>query len=244
MNNTANTNPNIREAAIDLKIAETMTHEAKLYGRVQFSKMAVEHNNYNAAEKLIAAEEMHRIALDEMKEAQSHYEDWSRFFLVTNSNGHIHSSMHCSTCQHDTQFAWLPELAALTETDAVAEYGEILCSICFPSAPVEWTNGVNKKVAAHRELEAALRTIYKTPEGKAVKGKTELVSTKRYQLEDKERRIAHAAEELAFDPHSTNWRIADGEKAEADVEKARKQLAKAEAQLAAAVEALDAALAA
>jgi hypothetical protein len=71
---------------------------------------------------------------------------WSRFFLVTNRNGHIHSSMRCSTCRWDTRFSWLPELSGLTEKDAVDAYGTRLCSVCFPTAPVEWTLGIEKPV--------------------------------------------------------------------------------------------------
>lgn len=66
---------------------------------------------------------------------------WSRFFLVQNHGGHIHSSMHCSTCHPTTRFGWLPTLSGLTEKDAVDEQGTILCSVCFPTAPVEWTVG-------------------------------------------------------------------------------------------------------
>jgi hypothetical protein len=66
---------------------------------------------------------------------------WSRFWLVTNNGGHIHSSMHCSTCRPTTEFAWLPEVSGKTEAEAVAEHGAILCTVCFPSAPVEWTQG-------------------------------------------------------------------------------------------------------
>lgn len=88
-------------------------------------------------------------------EAIFNEEQWSRFFLVTNTNGHIHSSMNCSTCYFDTSFAWLPQLSGLTEPDAVEEQGAILCSICFPSAPVEWTNGVSKATQAERDARAA-----------------------------------------------------------------------------------------
>jgi hypothetical protein len=67
---------------------------------------------------------------------------WSRFFLVTSSaGGHIHSSMNCSTCRLRTSFGWLPELSGLSEKDAVEAHGTILCSVCFPTAPVEWTVG-------------------------------------------------------------------------------------------------------
>lgn len=65
---------------------------------------------------------------------------WSRFFLVENTNGHIHSSMHCSTCRPTTQFSWLPTVSGKTEEDAVTEYGPKLCTVCFPSAPLDWTN--------------------------------------------------------------------------------------------------------
>ena len=70
---------------------------------------------------------------------------WSRFFLVQNHGGHIHSTMACSTCRPTTVFAWLPELSGLTERDAVEAYGPLLCSVCFPSAPVEWTVGAEPK---------------------------------------------------------------------------------------------------
>jgi hypothetical protein len=75
---------------------------------------------------------------------------WTRFFLV--QAGHIHSSMHCSTCNNGvgmTTFGWLTDLSGRTEADVVAEHGALLCTVCFPSAPVEWTNG--------RELEAAAK---------------------------------------------------------------------------------------
>jgi len=83
-------------------------------------------------------------------EALYNAEQWNRFFLVTNANGHIHRSMQCSTCRWDTRFAWLPELSGLTEKDAVEAYGPKLCSVCFPSAPVEWTLGEAKPVDPDR----------------------------------------------------------------------------------------------
>lgn len=67
---------------------------------------------------------------------------WSRFFLVTSSaGGHVHSSMACHTCKITTEYGWQPQLSGKSEPDAVAEHGAILCTACFPSAPVEWTRG-------------------------------------------------------------------------------------------------------
>lgn len=64
---------------------------------------------------------------------------WSRFFLV--QGGHIHSSTSCHTLRPTTQVGWLPNLSGETEKDAVDAHGALLCTVCFPSAPVEWTNG-------------------------------------------------------------------------------------------------------
>lgn len=81
---------------------------------------------------------------------------WNRFFMVP--GGHIHSTMSCSTCNNGaepTMFGWLPQLSGLTEADAVAAHGALLCTICFPSAPVEWTN--------HYETEAAAKKAAQCP---------------------------------------------------------------------------------
>lgn len=70
---------------------------------------------------------------------QANYGGWQRFFLVE----HIHRSMHCSSFRATTRIGWLPELSGLVEAEAVAAKGAILCTICFPTAPVEFTNGFN-----------------------------------------------------------------------------------------------------
>ena len=81
-------------------------------------------------------------------------ERWSRFFIVQNVGGHIHSSMHCSTCYATTRFGWLPELSGLTEKDAVDAHGALLCTVCFPTAPVEWTNKYEVEAAEKAAAEA------------------------------------------------------------------------------------------
>lgn len=79
---------------------------------------------------------------------------WARFFLVP--GGHIHRSMDCSTCNNGrepTAFGWLPDLSGLTESDAVAAHGALLCTVCYPSAPAEWTNGLDLAAAAKKAAE-------------------------------------------------------------------------------------------
>lgn len=60
---------------------------------------------------------------------------WSRYFLVTNSNGHVHRGMDCGTCFPSTQYAWLVELADCDEDAMITEFGEKACTVCFPTAP-------------------------------------------------------------------------------------------------------------
>lgn len=63
---------------------------------------------------------------------------WARYFKVTNGNGHVHKSMHCSTCYPTTEYAWLVDLAGKNEHQMVEAHGESACSVCFPSAPSEY----------------------------------------------------------------------------------------------------------
>ena len=65
---------------------------------------------------------------------------WARYFLVTSSDGHIHASTRCCTCNKGrsaTGFALVPYLSGSTPEDAVADLGPALCSVCFSEAPVE-----------------------------------------------------------------------------------------------------------
>lgn len=67
---------------------------------------------------------------------------WSRFYAVP--GGHIHSSTACQTCRPTTKFSWAVSLSGASEEEAVNELGPTMCTVCFPSAPLEWTVGVKK----------------------------------------------------------------------------------------------------
>lgn len=79
------------------------------------------------------------------------YTGWSRFFLVTSSPGHVHSSMHCHSCYATTTYGWLPELSGHSEAQAVDQLGDTLCSVCFPSL----RQGKPKKITKARALALA-----------------------------------------------------------------------------------------
>lgn len=80
---------------------------------------------------------------------------WSRFFLVTNNNGHVHRERRCSTCFPTTRYAWLVELAGADEAEMVATYGSDACTVCFPSAPTLPGWGSSKSKRDKDEAKAA-----------------------------------------------------------------------------------------
>lgn len=77
----------------------------------------------------------HRAIIDAANDEFSRRGGWRRYFLVVNSNGHVHRERSCSTCFWSTQYAWLPALSGCDEAEMVAEYGSDACSVCFPNAP-------------------------------------------------------------------------------------------------------------
>ena len=51
---------------------------------------------------------------------------WTRAFLVVGGDGHVHSSMDCSTCNRGvepTRFQWMVEFSGTTEAEVVAAAG-------------------------------------------------------------------------------------------------------------------------
>ena len=79
---------------------------------------------------------------------------WTRFYLVTNTGGHIHHTTACDTCFSTTQFAWLTDYSGMEHAALVGEAGEVACTRCFPDAPVD-------------VLRRASRIKYEAPEAKA-----------------------------------------------------------------------------
>ncbi len=62
---------------------------------------------------------------------------WTRYYLVTNTNGHVHKDMDCTTCFFTTQYAWLTEQSGMSAEDLVELAGEKACTTCFSWAPVD-----------------------------------------------------------------------------------------------------------
>jgi hypothetical protein len=69
--------------------------------------------------------------------ARYNTERWTRYYLVANTNGHVHTSTGCRTCFDTTQFAWLTEQSGMSHGDLTKLAGELSCAECFPNLPKE-----------------------------------------------------------------------------------------------------------
>lgn len=93
--------------------------------------------------KIQEARDAANLVMEEAKPFEEEYTrrgGWTRAFLVDNAGGHVHKSMHCSTCYPTTRFTWLPSYSGGTENTIVDDAGEKACTECYPSAPVETLN--------------------------------------------------------------------------------------------------------
>jgi hypothetical protein len=138
---------------IDTELAriygEAMVIEARIASEVKFIERQTKRANQapltswdqanldNAKVRLAKYQEQRQAYIAEKAPFEVEYSKrpWNRYFLVTNSNGHVHRGMNCSTCYPTTEYAWVVDLADCDEAKMVEEYGENACTVCFPNAP-------------------------------------------------------------------------------------------------------------
>ena len=82
---------------------------------------------------------------------------WTRAFLVINNNGHVHSSLDCSTCFPTTRYQWLIQYSNDDENTIVEDAGQDACTICYPSAPAETLNRPSRIVTADKVAKEKAR---------------------------------------------------------------------------------------
>ncbi|WP_156250964.1 hypothetical protein [Pseudactinotalea terrae] len=131
-----------------------------------------------------AAVQVHRAEIAAYDAEWNRRGRWSRAFLVTGGDGHVHSSMGCSTCnrgQRPTQFQFMTEFSGNDEADIVTAAGWRACTVCYPSAPVGsprslptsmWSKeDLDKQQAkAEREAKKAARNAEKIAKGLTADG--------------------------------------------------------------------------
>jgi hypothetical protein len=84
-------------------------------------------------------------------EAQYHERRWTRYYLVDNTNGHVHKDTHCASCFPTTRYAWLVEQSGMSAEELVVLAGEKSCTVCFPWAPVDVLKQKTKLEAPERK---------------------------------------------------------------------------------------------
>lgn len=87
---------------------------------------------------------------------------WSRSYLVTNSNGHVHSSMRCRTCFLDTEFCWLIDWSGKDREQIITDAQDQICLECFPEAKDRvFRKGdvAPPEVAAERQARAEAKDV-------------------------------------------------------------------------------------
>lgn len=141
-------------------------YEVERYKRLHPSENYEDTYNGRAALQTLME---YRAKLTEIRKAEQPYLDefdgrggWLRYFLVKNTNGHVHRGMDCTTCFPTTTYGWLVDLADCDEKQMVAEYGEVACTVCFPDAPTykgygDGTSSFARAVAGARDERAAAK---------------------------------------------------------------------------------------
>jgi hypothetical protein len=132
-------------AEVDIRIAEIM----KIRGDIEIARMRAQYaldSKYDfdgikarAAEQLEELDAREASLVTEQAELEGRYRiaRWNRFWIVLNSNGHVHTSTACGTCFVDTAFGWLPQFSGTEQDEMGTLSGTDACAVCFPNLPAE-----------------------------------------------------------------------------------------------------------
>lgn len=117
---------------VDAALEDAMAARAELKSALDRIRRGYQKGDAGRLEdKLQEVEERVRILEEEFQDRGG----WSRYFLVT--DGHLHTSMKCSSCRPTTQFTLITECSGMTEEEAIELGGDRVCTVCCPDAPVD-----------------------------------------------------------------------------------------------------------
>lgn len=115
---------------------------------------------------------------------QDLYTGWTRYWHVTNVNGHIHTSQHCTSCFPDTTYAWRTDLSGLTVEEVVEREAYDACTVCMPIAPAEQKAAREYHTKQERERRAAEKAQAKREKELAKVPRAQVLATKVNELLD------------------------------------------------------------
>lgn len=178
-------------AEIDTRIAAIAVRQSEIQmglQRAQYtldSKYASESELDKAVETIKALNAERGELFDEVAPLNEAYraQRWTRFYLVTNSNGHVHTSTECETCFADTAFGWLTQFSG-TEQDEMGKLsGMDACARCFPNLPAEVMQAKRdarvdtpERIQAREEREAAAAECEAKKAAKLAKAAAEAIA--------------------------------------------------------------------
>lgn len=134
-------------AEIDTRIAAVMVRRAEIEMGIRRAEYTMEGGIYVTDQAKAKAESDIRafvIERNTLIEERWTLDDefqgrggWNRYYLVTNTNGHVHTSTECDTCFEDTDFGWLTQFSGTDQDEMGKLSGEAACARCFPNLPAE-----------------------------------------------------------------------------------------------------------
>lgn len=114
---------------------------------------------------------------------------WTRFYMVDNDGGHLHSTTGCRTTYATTPWCWMTDMSGMTREEAVRAAGSHACLACFPehrefieaARPGRIETPNQRKTREEREAEAAKRAVKKAD--RAAKAITKVDGSPLYQFD-------------------------------------------------------------
>lgn len=151
----------------DAKLAELYTREFVARAKHERIQQSLRDNDrvsgYTEQDATDAFNALREVIEQELPlEAAYESAPWPRYWHVTNANGHIHTSMACSSCFPDTQYAWRTDLSGLTDTEVVGREAHNACTVCMPIAPAEQKAARERYNAEQRAERQAEKTAKAT----------------------------------------------------------------------------------
>lgn len=133
-------------AEIDGEIVATRRQRGNVDHSIRIQQYIFE-NKFASAEKRAASETKIRELIAQENELATQERElhgefnarggWTRYYIVQNTGGHVHTSMDCNTCFDTTDFGWLTQFSGTGHDEMGTLSGMDACAICFPGLSPE-----------------------------------------------------------------------------------------------------------